>query len=58
MIYFNQEAIMKHLSQDDPGLFALIEKESDRLDNTLNLIAAENHPPLSILEVMGSSTPP
>ena len=55
MNYFNQEVFMKRLSQDDPGLSALIEKESDRLDNTLNLIAAENHPPLSILEVMGSS---
>ncbi len=45
---------MPYLSKDDPELLQLISDESNRLDNTLNLIAAENHSPLSILEVMGS----
>lgn len=46
---------MMFLSKDDPELARLVEKEDSRLDNTLNLIAAENHSPQSILEVMGSS---
>jgi len=45
---------MSYLYKDDPELTQLISDESNRLDNTLNLIAAENHSPLSILEVMGS----
>ena len=45
---------MSYLAKDDPELKKLIRDEPKRLDNTLNLIAAENHSPLSILEVMGS----
>jgi len=45
---------MSYLYKDDPELMQLINDESNRLDTTLNLIAAENHSPLSILEVMGS----
>lgn len=45
---------MTYLSQDDPTLHRLIRDEARRLDMTLNLIAAENHSPGSILEVMGS----
>ena len=45
---------MKYLSNDDPDLMLLVNKEEKRLENTLNLIAAENHSPPSILEVMGS----
>jgi glycine hydroxymethyltransferase len=45
---------MSYLYKDDPELIQLISDESNRLDSTLNLIAAENHSPLSILEVMGS----
>ncbi len=45
---------MSYLSKDDPELKKFINGEAKRLDNTLNLIAAENHSPLSILEVMGS----
>ena len=45
---------LPYLSEDDPELMQLILDESDRLDHTLNLIAAENHSPLSVLEVMGS----
>ena len=45
---------MIHLPHDDPELARLVSKEKKRLENTLNLIAAENHSPESILEVMGS----
>ena len=45
---------MSYLSNADPQLALLISKEEKRLENTLNLIAAENHSPQSILEVMGS----
>lgn len=45
---------MLHLPIDDPQMAKLISQEEDRLENTLNLIAAENHSPQSILEVMGS----
>lgn len=45
---------MTYLSIDDPELKQLVTDEAGRLDNTLNLIAAENHCPLSVLEVMGS----
>lgn len=45
---------MIHLPHDDPELARLVSKEKKRLGNTLNLIAAENHSPESILEVMGS----
>ncbi|MDA3917906.1 MAG: serine hydroxymethyltransferase [Deltaproteobacteria bacterium] len=45
---------MSYLSKDDPELKNLISDEANRLDSTLNLIAAENHSPFSILEIMGS----
>jgi glycine hydroxymethyltransferase len=45
---------MDYLSQVDPQLKSLIDNESSRLENTLNLIAAENHAPESINEVLGS----
>ena len=45
---------MSYLSNDDPELALLVNKEEQRLENTLNLIAAENHSPQSILDVMGS----
>jgi glycine hydroxymethyltransferase len=45
---------MSYLYKDDPELKKLITDEANRLDNTLNLIAAENHSSMSILEVMGS----
>jgi glycine hydroxymethyltransferase len=45
---------MFNLSDDDHELASLISNEEKRLETTLNLIAAENHSPLSILEVMGS----
>jgi glycine hydroxymethyltransferase len=45
---------MSSLSIDDPKLAKLVNKEEERLENTINLIAAESHSPQSILEVMGS----
>ena len=45
---------MNYLTQDDPRLAGLIREEENRLDTTLNLIAAENHSPRSVLDVMGS----
>lgn len=45
---------MFHLSKDDPEVAALVKKEEARIENTLDLIAAENHSPRSIMEVLGS----
>lgn len=45
---------MSYLMSDDPELKQLIDDEQTRLENTLNLIAAENHSPFSVCEVMGS----
>jgi len=46
--------LMLSLAKDDPTLAGLVKNEENRLENTLNLIAAENHSPQSVLEVMGS----
>ena len=45
---------MEHLQKDDPEIADLVIKEEARIENTLNLIAAENHAPRSVMEVMGS----
>lgn len=45
---------MYYLKKDDPRIAALVEKEAARIENTLDLIAAENHAPRSIMEVLGS----
>jgi len=45
---------MLHLEHDDPALADLIRREALRLEETLDLIAAESHPPRSILEALGS----
>ncbi len=45
---------MEYLPQDDPRLFELIRKEESRIENTLDLIAAENHSPRSVMETLGS----
>lgn len=45
---------MIHLKKDDPRIAALIDKERTRIEETLDMIAAENHAPPSILEVLGS----
>ena len=45
---------MLYLFNDDPDLAKLVSHEENRLETTINLIAAENHSPQSILEIMGS----
>jgi glycine hydroxymethyltransferase len=45
---------MLHLLKDDPEIASLIEKEESRIEYTLDLIAAENHSPPSIMEALGS----
>lgn len=45
---------MQYLPVDDPEIAALVYKEEARIEKTLNLIAAENHAPRSIMEAMGS----
>ena len=45
---------MTHLRLDDPEVYRIVEAEKERIENTIDLIAAENHAPLSILEAQGS----
>ena len=45
---------MNHLLKDDPEIAQLVKQEEARIENTLNLIAAENHSPPSVMELMGS----
>ena len=45
---------MRHLKNADPQIARLIDLERVRLEETLNLIAAENHMPVAVLETMGS----
>jgi glycine hydroxymethyltransferase len=45
---------MNHIFKDDPEIADLIVREEERLENTVNLIAAENHCPRSVMEVAGS----
>lgn len=45
---------MSYLEKDDPEIAALVAREAVRIENTLDLIAAENHSPRSIMEVLGS----
>lgn len=42
------------IKKDDPKLFELADKEKKRIKNSINLIAAENYPPKSILDTAGS----
>ena len=45
---------MPLLLVDDPEVARIIRDEESRVENTLDLIAAENHAPASILEAQGS----
>lgn len=45
---------MNRIDTDDPEIAQLVAREKKRLENTLNLIAAENHMPAGILETLGS----
>jgi glycine hydroxymethyltransferase len=46
--------MMPYLMEDDPEVARIIRDEELRVENTLDLIAAENHAPLSVLEAQGS----
>jgi glycine hydroxymethyltransferase len=46
---------MNYLYDQDPDVYKIIGAEKERIENTLDLIAAENHAPLSILEAQGSA---
>jgi len=43
-----------HLMIDDPEIAQLAAEEIRRIEGTLNLIAAENHSPSSVMETLGS----
>ena len=45
---------MHYLPRDDPEVAQIVQQEEARVENTLDLIAAENHAPRSILEAQGS----
>jgi glycine hydroxymethyltransferase len=45
---------MAALQHEDPKIAALVHKEARRLEETLDLIAAENHAPPAIMEALGS----
>ena len=46
---------MSFIAHDDPAVAALIQKERERQESTLNLIAAENTAPAAVLEALGAS---
>ncbi len=46
---------MRHLSEVDPAVFALIEREQARQEDGLELIASENFTSLAVMEAMGSA---
>ncbi|MGB9438684.1 MAG: serine hydroxymethyltransferase, partial [Desulfobacterales bacterium] len=45
---------MQYLPGNDPDVARIIRQEESRIENTLDLIAAENHAPRSIFEAQGS----
>ena len=45
---------MSALQHEDPEIANLVHKEARRLEETLDLIAAENHSPPAIMEALGS----
>lgn len=54
LAHSTMEDILENLFKDDPELAHLVTKEEHRMEQTINLIAAENHAPKSIMEVLGS----
>jgi glycine hydroxymethyltransferase len=46
---------MENLRRQDPEVFRIVKAEEERIENTLDLIAAETHAPRSILEAQGSA---
>jgi glycine hydroxymethyltransferase len=49
------ETIVDHLFDQDPEIYRIVKAEKKRIENTLDLIAAENHAAPSILEAQGSA---
>ena len=45
---------MSHLSDQDPELFKILEREINREESTLELIASENFTSQAVLEMAGS----
>ncbi|CAB5155416.1 Serine hydroxymethyltransferase (EC [Olavius algarvensis associated proteobacterium Delta 3] len=45
---------MHYLEQDDPEIAELVRREAERIETTLNLIAAESHTPHSVMAALGS----
>ena len=45
---------MSYLTSDDPEVAAIIDREATRIENTIDLVAAENHCPRSLMEALGS----
>ena len=45
---------MKELPRIDAQIAALVDREANRIEKTLNLIAAENHSPPAVMEALGS----
>jgi glycine hydroxymethyltransferase len=52
--YLNRGIAMSYLSQDDPEVATIINRERTRIENTIDLVAAENHCPRSLMEALGS----
>jgi len=50
----DQNLMRETLPQADPALAGMLADEETRMRATLNLIAAENHAPAAVMEVMGS----
>lgn len=51
---FFERGILEHVNTVDPKLAGLVTQEENRIESTLDLIAAENHTPKAVLEIMGS----
>jgi glycine hydroxymethyltransferase len=51
---FTKGPAMQYLPGHDPVVARIIRQEESRIENTLDLIAAENHAPRSIFEAQGS----
>jgi glycine hydroxymethyltransferase len=49
-----EKGMMEHVKTVDPELATLAFEEEERIENTIDLIAAENHAPRAIMEIIGS----
>ena len=50
----NRDIAMSYLLEDDPEVATIISREGTRIENTIDLVAAENHCPRSLMEALGS----